>query len=235
VDLSFPPRPVLVTVEAFVDPAKEAEFNRWYDDEHMPQSIACPGFVAGARYRSTDDKERKYLSLYIVESEAAMETPELAAIRGFGELTPFVRYERRIFRPAPGLLINGLRGEVHFPPRPAIGVVKASVEFAYDEEFNRWYADRHMPQALGCPGFRAGARYASSDTFAKTYLALYVIDGNEAFESRELAAIRGFEHLTPHVTYERRLFGPLISFVKGSTEVTRYPDRQPAEKHIADR
>lgn len=233
-DLSFPPRPVLVTVEAFVEPAEEAEFNRWYDDEHMPQSIACPGFVAGARYRSIDEKPRQYLSLYIVESEAAMETRELAAIRGFGELSPYVRYERRIFRPAPGLKVNDLHGESGFPPRPGIGIVKATVEAEREGEFNRWYSEKHMPQALSCPGFRAGARYASSDPLAKTYLALYVIDGKEAFESPELAAIRGFDHLTPYVTYQRRIYNPLISFVKESNEVTRYPDLQPAVKRNSD-
>ena len=99
VDLEFPPRPVLVIVDAFVDPEHEEEFNRWYDEKHLPESINCPGFRIGARYRSSDEKERKYTTLYIVDDEETMSTPELAEIRGFEHLTPYVRYERRIYRP----------------------------------------------------------------------------------------------------------------------------------------
>ena len=57
------------------------------------------GFRIGARYRSSDEKERKYTTLYIVDDEETMSTPELAEIRGFEHLTPYVRYERRIYRP----------------------------------------------------------------------------------------------------------------------------------------
>jgi hypothetical protein len=104
---SFPPTPVLVIVDAFVDPEKEAEFNDWYDNKHLPESIACPGFRIGARYRSSDDKERKYTTLYIVDDEKTMESEELGKIRGFEHLTPYVRYERRIFRPVSSLSKDG--------------------------------------------------------------------------------------------------------------------------------
>jgi hypothetical protein len=104
---SFPPTPVLVIVDAFVDAEHEDEFNDWYDNKHLPESIACPGFRIGARYRSSDDKERKYTTLYIVDDEKTMESPELGKIRGFEHLTPYVRYERRIFRPVSSLSKDG--------------------------------------------------------------------------------------------------------------------------------
>lgn len=218
---AFPPGPVVVTVEATVDAEHDTEFNTWYDNDHMPRSMACPGFIAGARYKSCDDKPRKYLSTYLIDSETAMDSPELAAIRGFAHLGPFVRYERRIYRLVPGLVVKDLGAQADWPPRPAIGVVRASIDAAHDLEFNEWYANKHMPQAVGCPGFRAGARYGSSDRLPKTYLALYVIDGKEAFETPELAAIRGFEHLTPYVSYERRIYAPLISFKRVADKVIR--------------
>jgi hypothetical protein len=46
---AFPPTPVLVIVDAYVEPEHEDEFNRWYDEKHLPESIACPGFRIGAR------------------------------------------------------------------------------------------------------------------------------------------------------------------------------------------
>lgn len=95
----FPPRPVLVIVDAFVEPEHEEDFNRWYDERHMPAIVGCPGIQVAARYRSSDEKERKYSTHYIIDDESAMETDEIAAIRGFDHLTPHVRYERRIYRP----------------------------------------------------------------------------------------------------------------------------------------
>jgi hypothetical protein len=47
------------------DPADEAEFNDWYDNEHLPRLRAVPGVISGRRFRATDtESERRYLSLY---------------------------------------------------------------------------------------------------------------------------------------------------------------------------
>jgi hypothetical protein len=47
------------------DPGSEAEFNDWYDNEHLPSLCAVPGVISGRRYRATDtESERRYLSLY---------------------------------------------------------------------------------------------------------------------------------------------------------------------------
>lgn len=47
------------------DPAVEAEFNDWYDSEHLPGLAAVPGVLAARRYRATDAaSERRYLALY---------------------------------------------------------------------------------------------------------------------------------------------------------------------------
>ena len=44
---------LIVTVE--VDPAVEAEWNRWYDTVHLPDALRCPGVRRGRRYVSTGD------------------------------------------------------------------------------------------------------------------------------------------------------------------------------------
>ena len=40
----------LLIVTAEVDTAVEADWNRWYDDVHLPDALACPGVLAGRRY-----------------------------------------------------------------------------------------------------------------------------------------------------------------------------------------
>lgn len=46
-----------------VDPAKEAEFNEWYDHEHIPALSKVPGVLAARRFRDGKGTHR-YLALY---------------------------------------------------------------------------------------------------------------------------------------------------------------------------
>lgn len=46
-----------------VDDADDAEFNRWYDREHLEERVAIDGFLEARRYVAHDGKP-KYLSLY---------------------------------------------------------------------------------------------------------------------------------------------------------------------------
>ncbi|MGE4046669.1 MAG: hypothetical protein AB7F35_17550 [Acetobacteraceae bacterium] len=50
-----------------VDPAHEAEFNEWYDHEHIPGLGAVPGTICARRYRDLSGSHR-YLALYHLES-----------------------------------------------------------------------------------------------------------------------------------------------------------------------
>jgi hypothetical protein len=51
-----------------VDSNFEADFNRWYDREHMEERISIPGFVWGRRLRLTAGAGPRYLALYRVEN-----------------------------------------------------------------------------------------------------------------------------------------------------------------------
>jgi hypothetical protein len=54
-------------------PGTETEFNRWYDDVHIPEILARPGFVGARRGRIssvTDTEPRfRYIAYYDVESD----------------------------------------------------------------------------------------------------------------------------------------------------------------------
>jgi hypothetical protein len=47
-----------------VDPAVEADFNRWYDREHMQERVAIPGFQSARRFRALGDCPRPWLAMY---------------------------------------------------------------------------------------------------------------------------------------------------------------------------
>jgi hypothetical protein len=57
-----------------IDPSDEAEFNRWYDREHLEERVAIPGFLEARRYVA-DDGKPKYLSLYSTETFEVLDSP----------------------------------------------------------------------------------------------------------------------------------------------------------------
>ena len=65
----------LLVVYVDVDIENDAEFNRWYNEEHIPERLSAPGFLDGARYEALKGGPR-YLAVYELESVEALHTPE---------------------------------------------------------------------------------------------------------------------------------------------------------------
>jgi hypothetical protein len=57
-----------------IDPAHEAEFNRWYDREHLEERVAINGFLEARRYVAHDGNP-KYLSLYSTDTFEVLDSP----------------------------------------------------------------------------------------------------------------------------------------------------------------
>ena len=64
----------LFVVRATIAADREAQFNHWYDTEHLPQVLRYNGAVSGRRYRklSGDDKY-DYMAVYEFASEAVLQ------------------------------------------------------------------------------------------------------------------------------------------------------------------
>src|SRR5919204_6789842 len=65
----------LLMVWADVPPDKDAEFNRWYNEEHLAERLAIPGFLNGARYEAVRGGP-KHLAVYELESPAVLQSAE---------------------------------------------------------------------------------------------------------------------------------------------------------------
>jgi hypothetical protein len=61
-----------------IDPSDEAEFNRWYDREHLEERVAIDGFLEARRYVAHEGKP-KYLCLYSTASFAVLDSPAYRA------------------------------------------------------------------------------------------------------------------------------------------------------------
>jgi len=58
-----------------VAPEVEAEFNEWYDKEHIPALAALPGVLCARRFRGTSGN-RKYVALYHLATLGVQESAE---------------------------------------------------------------------------------------------------------------------------------------------------------------
>ncbi len=97
---------LLVTVE--IDEQVEAQWNRWYDEVHLPAALACPGVIRGRRYASAGEvaesdrgqrerhARRIYTTVYELEGPWAVDTPQFQAMRGWYEFAPYLRSRTQV-------------------------------------------------------------------------------------------------------------------------------------------
>jgi hypothetical protein len=82
-----------------VDPAREKEFNDWYDNTHVPDILETPGFKSCIRYELIGDPspgQGKFLAIYEVESDDLSSTmaglqQRVAELAGQGRIIDCIR------------------------------------------------------------------------------------------------------------------------------------------------
>jgi hypothetical protein len=62
-----------------IDPSDDAEFNRWYDREHLEERVAIPGFLEARRYIAHQGSP-KYLCLYSTATFEVLDSPAYRTI-----------------------------------------------------------------------------------------------------------------------------------------------------------
>ncbi len=76
----------LRTVLVDIPSEHDAAFNEWYDNVHLPEICKCPGYLGARRFVAIDGEPR-YITLYEITTPDAIDTPEIARVRGWAEFT----------------------------------------------------------------------------------------------------------------------------------------------------
>ena len=66
---------LVVTMD--VDQADEEEFNRWYNEQHLPERMAIPGYVSARRFKLEVDNNNnalKYLCILEMEDGSPLQS-----------------------------------------------------------------------------------------------------------------------------------------------------------------
>jgi hypothetical protein len=107
------PRAVLLSFTGVGDPARETEFDEWYDNVHLAEVCGTPGIVSARRFRASSVQRPglvgelpKYLTMYEFDTDdvqGAMDALEARVKAGEvtappdGLLQPNMDYEAGIF------------------------------------------------------------------------------------------------------------------------------------------
>ena len=203
----FPAKTIAIEVISCNDPAREYEFNHWYNKVHIPRLKQTPGIEAISRYREMEMdwkamgeviwalptwETAQYLTVYRininvtdpwalmqkVKREDTKQKQMIDCLESY-ELTvwDFLTYRRTI------LPIQ--RQETHLPDGmpEALLLVPADCLASREDEFNEWYLYTHHHDLLETPGCMQATRYRSlnpkpAESEAR-YLALYEFDTDD--------------------------------------------------------
>lgn len=205
----------LLFVYAEPGPVPEAEFNDWYDNEHVPARLGVPGFSNVCRFHAGDGQLPSWLATYeiaagVLDGAAYKALAMSASAREKSIMSSVSTLDRRVYEP-----LTDSAPDAGAAP-PAVLAVSLDVPAALEADLAAWYADEHTAMLLAVPGWRRVRRYRLTEGNAPRFLALHEIAGTEVFsEPAYQAAVstpwrtRIMESATRQ---ERRVFGLYKAF-----------------------
>ena len=188
-----------------VDPEYEAEFNRWYDEEHIEHLTAVPGFLNGGRYVALKGGP-KYLAMYELEDHSVLRS----AVR----YKPSARRQKTSGgHVGRNYILNGYRqifparatpveATMEMPPYLQMG--RMDIPAAMEEEFNAWYNTVYIPGYLTVPGVMGVRRFVVIDGQPK-YLTVYDFERPDVSEGDAWNRVRDSNPWTQRVRPAMRL------------------------------
>jgi hypothetical protein len=177
----------LLMVWCDVPADKEPDFNRWYNEEHLAERLAIPGFLSAARYEAVKGGP-KHLAVYELESAAVLQseaykkvaaspTPWTQRTGPQAVATTFIRNVYTLIHPrtvTPVVAASKLA--------PALQLGRMDVPAAVEAEWNNWYNTIYVPNYEKVPGVIRGRRYRALEG-KPTYLTFYEFENPRVSET----------------------------------------------------
>ncbi len=164
----------LLAVWMKIPPGLDDEFTSWYNDEHVPERMAIPGFLSTRRY-VTQTSEPRFMALYDLTDPGVMQSEAYMKIR-----TNPTPWTRRI----GGKLVENIRNEYELvqsigqaSPQPSPYALLVRIETApeHDAELNSWYEQDHLGALQSVPGCYRARRFRAT-AGSPRYLAVYDLE-----------------------------------------------------------
>ena len=148
------------------------EFNDWYNNRHISDRLALPGFLSARRFTLVKGlpreyaiaPEAEYLAIYDLANIGVLKAKPYQQLREEEFKRPPGSFETQIFkmpRFARGVYkqIYPEKGNYVVPKTKFAMVVGHEVPRNRHQEFNAWYNTEHIPALMSVPGFRDVRRF----------------------------------------------------------------------------
>jgi hypothetical protein len=177
----------LMMVWVDVPADNEADFNKWYNEEHLTELMSVPGILDAARYEAVSSGP-KHLACYEIESTDVFETEAF-------KNRPVTEWAKRSGVSAVGSNRIGNRYEMIYPGAltseisqsgmaPALQIGRMDIGPADEDEWNQWYSGVYVPNYMKVPGCIRGRRWKSVLGEPK-YLTVYEFEHEDVSKSPE--------------------------------------------------
>ena len=199
----------LLMVWTDVPADKEEEFNQWYNEEHIPDLLAIPGFLDAGRYIAISGGPR-YLACYEWESPEVDESP---AYKRFHEkstewarrISPMVIGTNRIRNVYQQIFPGEVTTEVaQSGMAPVLQIGRMSIAPEAEDDFNDWYNTIYIPNFEKVAGCIRGRRYRAISGEPK-YATVYEFQNEKVSQTPEWKAAQVSHPRTaqirPHMTH----------------------------------
>lgn len=154
-------------------PELEAEFNAWYDTEHIAERLSISGFLSARRWvADVKPGEGKYLATYELVTPGVLQTTEY--LERYRNQSPWSRRTLEntiVLRRWACEQINPGDAPPHMMSHAQFVVIGDSPP-EHEEEFNRWYDEEHLPLLSRVPGVLRARRFFDPNGKPR-YVALY--------------------------------------------------------------
>ena len=163
----------------------EAQFNDWYDGEHIPLRMKVAGFRSAQRYRN--GQTREYLAVYELDTPQVLGSADYAVVKNkpsdrtrtmLATVTGFTRY-------IGSTIARTSDDDRAFADAPVLYAVFFDVPADRQGDFDAWYGEDHVPLLLEDNRWLGVRRFAIGDGEPGrfTRLALHYLADRAVLES----------------------------------------------------
>ena len=177
----------LLMVWADVPADKEADFNKWYNEEHLAELLSVPGVLNAARYEAVKSGP-KHLACYELENAQVVET---SAFKD----RPRTEWGNRV---SPSIIGNPVISNVYEMIRPtalsseaansdmalALQIGRMAVPAEQEDEWNNWYNNVYTANYEKVPGCIRARRFRAVRGEPK-YSVVYELENVKVSETAE--------------------------------------------------
>jgi antibiotic biosynthesis monooxygenase (ABM) superfamily enzyme len=190
----------LLVVWTDVAPEAEAEFNEWYNKEHVLQIVGIPGVLSGRRFEAAEGKP-KYIAIYEMADEKVWNGDAFKEVRE--KPTQWSKKMLPLFRNTQIGVFRQIFSHGQKPAKDAefVLTVRLNTPAEHEKDFNAWYDEDHVPALVGVPGVYCAHRYVAVEGAPK-YLAIYEMGDGNATKSPEWESARNYgrtAQIRPHL------------------------------------